>query len=105
MTVTLKLSILLALVVVLTLALGHDIWAGFFSDSHSIIKKFAQLTPLLIVSIVIDAIQGVLSGVARGCGWQRLAVLVNLGAFYFIGMPIASVLGFKFKLYVKVRKL
>ncbi|PPD76373.1 hypothetical protein GOBAR_DD26705 [Gossypium barbadense] len=105
MTVTLKLSILLALVVVLTLALGHDIWAGFFSDSHSIIKQFAQLTPLLIVSIVIDAIQGVLSGVARGCGWQRLAVLVNLGAFYFIGMPIASVLGFKFKLYVKVRKL
>ncbi|TYI47479.1 hypothetical protein E1A91_D13G176500v1 [Gossypium mustelinum] len=101
MTVTLKLSILLALVVVLTLALGHDIWAGFFSDSHSIIKQFAQLTPLLIVSIVIDAIQGVLSGVARGCGWQRLAVLVNLGAFYFIGMPIASVLGFKFKLYVK----
>ncbi|TYJ01643.1 hypothetical protein E1A91_A13G168300v1 [Gossypium mustelinum] len=111
MTVTLKLSILLALVVVLTIALGHDIWPGFFSDSHSIIKKFAQLTPLLIVSIVIDAIQGVLSvidaiqgvlsGVARGCGWQRLAVLVNFGAFYFIGMPIASVLGFKFKLHVK----
>ncbi|KAL4325601.1 hypothetical protein GQ457_11G013550 [Hibiscus cannabinus] len=105
MTVTLKLSVLLALVVVLTLTLGHDIWSGFFSDNHSIMEKFAQMTPLLAVSIAIDAIQGVLSGVARGSGWQNLVVLVNLGNFYFIGMPIAMLLGFKFKLYVKVRKL
>ncbi|XVE50211.1 hypothetical protein DITRI_Ditri01bG0143600 [Diplodiscus trichospermus] len=101
MAVTLKLSILLALAVVLTLAFGHDTWAGFFSDSPSIIKKFAEMTPFLTVSIAIDAIQGVFSGVARGSGWQHLAVLANLGTFYFIGMPIAVVLGFKVKLYVK----
>lgn len=62
MEVTLKLSVLLALAVVLTLAFGHDVWAGFFSDSRSIIKKFAEMTPLLAVSIAIDAIQGILSG-------------------------------------------
>ncbi|XP_022753985.1 protein DETOXIFICATION 18-like [Durio zibethinus] len=101
MGVTLKLSILLALPVVLTLAFGHDVWAGFFSDSPSIIKKFSEMTPLLAVSIAIDAIQGVLSAVARGCGWQHLAVWANLVTFYFIGMPIAGVLGFKFKLYAK----
>ncbi|XP_017618066.1 protein DETOXIFICATION 18-like [Gossypium arboreum] len=101
MEVTLKLSILLAVAVVVSLALGHDIWAGFFSDSHSINKKFAEMTPLLIPSIAVDAIQGVLSGAVRGCGWQRVTVLANLGAFYFIGMPIAIVLGFKFHLYVK----
>ncbi|KAL4369183.1 hypothetical protein GQ457_05G011590 [Hibiscus cannabinus] len=101
MRVTLKLSVLLALIFVLTLALGHRIWAGFFSDNHSIIKKFAQMTPLLAVSIAIDAVQGVLSGVARGSGWQNLAVLVNLGTFYLFGLPIAILLGFKFKLYVK----
>ncbi|MFQ6669036.1 hypothetical protein Gotur_034439 [Gossypium turneri] len=105
MVVTLKLSILLAVAVVVSLSLGHDIWAGFFSDSHSINKKFAEMTPLLIPSIAVDAIQGVLSGAVRGCGWQRVTVLANLGAFYFIGMPIAIVLGFKFHLYVKVRKL
>ncbi|KAK8651870.1 hypothetical protein V6N13_141447 [Hibiscus sabdariffa] len=62
MVVTLKLSVLLALAVALILAFGHGIWVGFFSDSPSIIKKFAEMTPLLIVSIAIDAIQGVLSG-------------------------------------------
>ncbi|WRX28225.1 Multi antimicrobial extrusion protein - like 10 [Theobroma cacao] len=33
------------------------------------------------------------NGVARGSVWA------NLGTFYFIGMPIAGLLGFKFKLY------
>lgn len=62
MAVTLKLSVLLSLAVVLALAFGHDIWAGFFSSSSSIIKKFASMTPLLLISITIDSFQGILSG-------------------------------------------
>ncbi|KAJ0046109.1 hypothetical protein Pint_04603 [Pistacia integerrima] len=101
MAVTLKLSVLLALILVLALAFGHNIWASFFSDSTEIIKKFASLTPLLALSIMFDSVQGVLSGVARGCGWQHLAVWANLATFYFIGMPTAVLLGFKLKLYAK----
>ncbi|GMP65976.1 hypothetical protein CsSME_00026535 [Camellia sinensis var. sinensis] len=101
MGVTLKLSIFLALTVVLALTFGHNIWAGFFSDSSTIIQKFASLTPFLVVSIIFDSFQGVLSGVARGCGWQHLAVYINLGTFYCIGMPIAILLAFKFKLYAQ----
>lgn len=62
MAVTLKLSIFLALIVVLALAFGHNIWASFFSDSSEIIKQFASLTPLLAISITFDSVQGVLSG-------------------------------------------
>ncbi|GLT29430.1 hypothetical protein SLA2020_042990 [Shorea laevis] len=65
MAVTLKLSVLLALAFILTLAFGHNIWASFFSDSSSIIKEFASMTPFLAISIALDSIQGVLSGVAR----------------------------------------
>nr|WDY35014.1 multidrug toxin excretion transporter MATE 4 [Diospyros kaki] len=101
MGVSLKLSLLLALAVVLALGLGHDIWAGFFSDSSKIIQHFASLTPFLVVSIMLDSIQGVLSGVARGCGWQHLAVYINMGTFYCLGMPIAILLGFKLKLYAQ----
>ncbi|TYI96359.1 hypothetical protein E1A91_D01G066500v1 [Gossypium mustelinum] len=101
MGVTLRLSILQALAVVLALAFGHNIWAAFFSNSPSIINQFASMTPLLLISITIDSFQGVLSGVARGSGWQLLAMWVNMGTFYFIGMPLACLLGFKFKLYAK----
>ncbi|KAG8472368.1 hypothetical protein CXB51_034239 [Gossypium anomalum] len=103
MAVTLQLVVLLALIVVLALAFGHDTWAGFFSDSASIIKDFATMTPFLAISIAVDSFQSVLSGVARGIGWQHMVVVVNLASYYVVGMPIAAIAGFKFKLYAKVR--
>ncbi|TYI84878.1 hypothetical protein E1A91_D05G397800v1 [Gossypium mustelinum] len=101
MVVSLKLSILLALTVVVALAFGHNIWAAFFTNTASIINQFASITPFLLISITIDSFQGILSGVARGSGWQVLAVWANLGTFYLIGMPVAGLLAFKFKLYAK----
>ncbi|XP_021894778.1 protein DETOXIFICATION 19-like [Carica papaya] len=101
MIMSMKLSVLLALVIITLLGFGRNIWSGFFSNSSAIITEFASLTPFLVLSISLDSIQGVLSGVARGCGWQHLAVYVNLGMFYLIGMPIAGFLAFKWKLYVK----
>ncbi|TQD79720.1 hypothetical protein C1H46_034748 [Malus baccata] len=86
MVVTLKLSVLLAFLVDLALAVGHNLWAGLFSDSRAIIKLFAYMTPFLAISVLADSVQGV----ARGCGWQHLAVYVNLGTFYLIRMTIAG---------------
>ncbi|KAJ6894273.1 protein DETOXIFICATION 18-like [Populus alba x Populus x berolinensis] len=101
MAMTLKLSVLLALLIVLALATGHDIWAGFFTDDLSIIRAFASMTPFLAISIALDAFQVVFTGVTRGCGWQNLAVIVNVATFFCVGMPVATLLGFKFKLYSK----
>ncbi|KAK1278254.1 MATE efflux family protein ALF5 [Acorus gramineus] len=100
-SVTLKLSVFLALGVILVLAFGHNIWAGFFTNSPSIIREFAYLSPLLAVSILFDSAQGILSGVARGCGWQHLAAWTNLGAFYVIGMPLSVLFAFNLELYGK----
>ncbi|CAN4117671.1 unnamed protein product [Withania somnifera] len=99
MFITLKLSILLAIAVDLVLFFGHNVWASLFSDSAEIINKFAAMTPLLLISFVFDFIQGILSGVTRGCGWQSFAMYINLATFYLIGMPIASLLAFKFSLH------
>ncbi|GMN25866.1 hypothetical protein TIFTF001_049247 [Ficus carica] len=101
MFVSLKLSVFLAVLVVVGLGFGHGLWARSFSDSSEIIDSFASMTPLLALSIMLDALQGVLSGVARGCGWQHIAVYVNLAMFYFVGMTIAALLAFKFNLNVK----
>lgn len=115
-----KLSLVLALGVVVTLFVGHDGWVGLFSNSPLIKDEFASLRFFLAASITLDSIQGVLSGnkrskkasffldeseakkppfllltgVARGCGWQRVVTVINLGTFYFIGMPIAAFCGF-----------
>nr|XP_011461818.1 PREDICTED: MATE efflux family protein ALF5-like isoform X2 [Fragaria vesca subsp. vesca] len=101
MAVTLQLCVLLAILVVLAVAFGHNIWVHLFSNSHTIREEFSSMIPFLAISIAIDSVQGVFSGVARGCGWQHLALYVNLGTFYFIGLTIAGILGFKLKLYAQ----
>ncbi|KFK23173.1 hypothetical protein AALP_AAs59738U000100, partial [Arabis alpina] len=42
----------------------------------------------------VDGFQCVLSGVARGCGWQKIGACVNLGSYYLVGVPLGSLLGF-----------
>ena len=61
-TVTLKLSVFLAFSFVLLLGFGHGLWARLFSGSEVIAAEFAAITPLVMVSIVLDSAQGVLSG-------------------------------------------
>ncbi|XP_047073861.1 protein DETOXIFICATION 19-like [Lolium rigidum] len=99
--VTLKLSVFLALSFLLVLGFGHSFWASLFSGSAVIAAEFAAITPFMMISIVLDSAQGVLSGVARGCGWQHLAAMTNLVAFYIIGMPLAILFAFKLNFNTK----
>ncbi|KAH0721459.1 hypothetical protein KY284_006489 [Solanum tuberosum] len=67
MVVTLKLCVLLALIVDLALFFGHSAWAGLFSDSTEIIKEFATMMPLLLISFVLDFFQGILLVILLAC--------------------------------------
>ncbi|XP_047066713.1 protein DETOXIFICATION 18-like [Lolium rigidum] len=99
--VTLMLSILLGVTFLLLLGLGHNLWAGLFSNSKTVISAFSSMTPLLIGTVVLDSTQGILSGVSRGCGWQHLVAWTNLVAFYIIGLPLSLLLGFKLGFHTK----
>jgi MATE family multidrug resistance protein len=101
LTVSLALSLALAAAFVLLLGLGHEAWARLFSGSDAVAGAFAAMTPLLVGSVVLDSTQGVLSGVARGCGWQHLAAWTNLVAFYLIGLPLAILFGFTLGFQIK----
>lgn len=60
----LKLSLFLGLCFVLFVVFGHDIRIQLFSSSPTIKKKeFASIAPLLAVSVLLNSIQCVLSGV------------------------------------------
>lgn len=72
------------------------VWARAFTDEREVVDYVAECTPLIAVVHVMDAIQGVLSGVARGCGWQTVGAAASLGAFYVVGLPTAVVLAFEY---------
>ncbi|XXG83825.1 hypothetical protein AAC387_Pa10g1492 [Persea americana] len=65
-----------------------------YSSEKEVVSYVANMVPLLCLTVITDGIQAVLSGVARGCGWQHKGAYINLGAFYLFGIPIATVLGF-----------
>ncbi|KAL5977161.1 Protein DETOXIFICATION 41 [Asimina triloba] len=66
-----------------------------FTSDESVIKAVSNLTPLLALSIFLNGIQSILSGVAIGSGWQALVAYVNLTTYYVIGLPVGCVIGFK----------
>ncbi|KAF3504530.1 hypothetical protein F2Q69_00040054 [Brassica cretica] len=52
------------------------------------------MIPIVVAGNFLDGFQCVLSGVARGCGWQKIGACVNLGSYYLVGVPLGLLLGF-----------
>ncbi|KAM5569523.1 hypothetical protein ABKV19_016842 [Rosa sericea] len=88
------LSVTEALIVSTTLFCCRSVVGRAFSSEKQVVDYVAVMTPLICLSVFMDSLQAVLSGVARGSGWQHLGAYVNLGAFYLVGLPVAMVLGF-----------
>ncbi|KAK3145011.1 hypothetical protein QOZ80_4AG0321340 [Eleusine coracana subsp. coracana] len=83
MMVALVVGILMGLVMILV----RNIWGYAYSNEKEVVEYIARMMPILAVSFVFDDLQCVLSGVARGCGWQKIGACVNLGAYYLVGVP------------------
>eukprot|EP00261_Vitis_vinifera_P040683 XP_019081926.1 PREDICTED: protein DETOXIFICATION 17-like isoform X2 [Vitis vinifera] len=73
-------------------------WGYLFSNKEEVVKYVASMMPLLATSASLDAIQCALSGIVRGCGWQKIGAIVNLGAYYLVGIPCALLFTFDFGL-------
>ncbi|KAJ9708320.1 hypothetical protein PVL29_000391 [Vitis rotundifolia] len=77
-----------------TLFASRRVFGYLFSNEKEVVDYVTNMAPLVCLSVILDSIQGVLSGVARGCGWQHIGAFINLGAFYLCGIPVAATLGF-----------
>ncbi|XP_031265320.1 protein DETOXIFICATION 16-like isoform X2 [Pistacia vera] len=80
----------------ITTILVRHVWGKVYSNEAEVIKYVAKMMPLLALSDFLDGFQCVLSGAARGCGWQNLCALINLGAYYVVGIPSAVLFAFYF---------
>ncbi|KAG4915740.1 hypothetical protein AAZX31_19G107600 [Glycine max] len=75
--------------------------AYIFTSNKDVAFAVGDLSPLLSVSILLNSVQPVLSGVAIGAGWQSIVAYVNMGCYYAIGIPVGIVLGNVLDLQVK----
>ncbi|RYR37193.1 hypothetical protein Ahy_A09g042121 isoform E [Arachis hypogaea] len=89
-----SLAVIETSIVSATLFSCRHIYGYVFSNEEEVVDYVTVMAPLVCVSVILDSLQGVLTGIARGCGWQHLGVFVNLGAFYLCGIPAAAALAF-----------
>ncbi|XP_015895584.3 protein DETOXIFICATION 14-like [Ziziphus jujuba] len=97
-TAVMFLTVSEAILVSSALFAGRHVFGYIFSNEKDVVDYVTTLAPLVSLSVIFDSLHGVLSGIARGCGWQDWGAYVNLGAYYLFGIPIAAILGFWFDL-------
>ncbi|CAL5086446.1 unnamed protein product [Urochloa decumbens] len=79
----------------------RDQLSYFFTGGEAVARAVSDLCPLLAVTLVLNGVQPVLSGVAVGCGWQAFVAYVNVGCYYVVGVPLGVFLGFYLDLGAK----
>uniref|UniRef100_A0A0D6QV79 Protein DETOXIFICATION n=1 Tax=Araucaria cunninghamii TaxID=56994 RepID=A0A0D6QV79_ARACU len=94
-------SFLISFMFGVIIILLRNVMSYAFTEGKEVADAVAELSPFLAVSVCLNGIQPVLSGVAVGCGWQALVAYINVGCYYVIGVPLGCVLGFKLGYGVK----
>ncbi|XP_061363102.1 protein DETOXIFICATION 40-like, partial [Gastrolobium bilobum] len=94
-------SFIISVIAALVVLALRDVISYAFTAGEEVAAAVSDLSPLLALSLVLNGIQPVLSGVAVGCGWQTFVAYVNVGCYYGVGIPLGSVLGFYFKFGAK----
>lgn len=87
-------SLLIGILCMIVVLATRNYFAIIFTSSKEMIRAVAHLSPLLGITMVLNSLQLVISGVAIGSGWQALAAYINLGCYYVFGLPLGYVLGY-----------
>ncbi|CAI9111099.1 OLC1v1011236C1 [Oldenlandia corymbosa var. corymbosa] len=70
----------------------HNEIGLIFSSSQDVLTEVNHLSVLLAITILLNSIQPVLSGVAVGSGWQSRVAFVNIACYYLVGVPLGLVM-------------
>ncbi|EPQ31838.1 uncharacterized protein PFL1_00037 [Pseudozyma flocculosa PF-1] len=69
-------------------------WGYLFSSDLEVIRLVEHILPILAIFQVADGVCGIAGGVLRGTGRQAQGALINMTAYYLVGIPIGLVLTF-----------
>ncbi|XP_041017802.1 protein DETOXIFICATION 35-like [Juglans microcarpa x Juglans regia] len=94
-------SLLIGIFFATLILASRERFAVIFTGSKEMQRAVSSLAYLLGITMLLNSVQPVVSGVAVGGGWQALVAYINLICYYIIGLPIGFLLGYKAKLGVK----
>ncbi|XP_027928709.1 protein DETOXIFICATION 34 isoform X1 [Vigna unguiculata] len=93
--VTIVESLIIGLLFAAIILITKDHFAVIFTASKEMIKAVSKLANLLGITMILNSVQPVISGVAVGGGWQYLVAYINLFCYYILGLPLGFFFGYK----------
>ncbi|GJN04292.1 hypothetical protein PR202_ga21830 [Eleusine coracana subsp. coracana] len=89
-------ALLIGLVCMALVLIFRNDFSIIFTNDVNLRHAVSKIAGLLGLTMVLNSVQPVLSGVAIGGGWQGLVAYINLGCYYAFGLPLGYLLGYKF---------
>ncbi|XP_021849415.1 protein DETOXIFICATION 35-like isoform X1 [Spinacia oleracea] len=87
-------SLVIGLICMVFVLVARDYFAVIYTDSKELQQAVSKLAWLLGVTMVLNSVQPVISGVAVGGGWQATVANINLVCYYVFGLPLGYILGY-----------
>ena len=98
-------SLAMGLVAMAVVLAYRNSFAALFTGDRGMQAAVGKVAYLLAVTMVLNSVQPVISGVAVGGGWQGLVAYINLGCYYVFGLPLGYMLGYRLNFGVGVMHL
>ncbi|KAG0447928.1 hypothetical protein HPP92_028100 [Vanilla planifolia] len=99
--VVLATSLVIGLICMVLILVTRNDFPVIFTRDEEMQRAVSKIAHLLSVTMVLNSIQPVISGVAVGGGWQSLVAYINLACYYVFGLPLGFFLGYGFHLGVQ----
>ncbi|XP_017245111.1 protein DETOXIFICATION 48 [Daucus carota subsp. sativus] len=98
MIISLICAVALGLAAMLFTTLMRHYWGRFFTTDTEILDLTAMALPIAGLCELGNCPQTTGCGVLRGSARPTIGANINLGSFYLVGMPVAFLMGFVFKM-------
>lgn len=88
-------SLLIGLICMVLVLIFRNKFSIIYTSDVELQHAVSKIAGLLGLTMVLNSVQPVISGVAIGGGWQGLVAYINLGCYYVFGLPLGYLLGYK----------